>query len=103
MSEPSTIHDLPTPSLIVERSVFDANVAAMSAALPGILQKGAGAAVVFLHGIGGAAAAWRPQVEVLGEDYQAIAWDPTNDRYLVGIARSAREIRVLRVPSVPSD
>ncbi len=47
----------------------------MSAALPGILQKGAGAAVVFLHGIGGAAAAWQPQVEVLGEDYQAIAWD----------------------------
>ena len=35
MSDPSTIHDLPTPSLIVERAVFDANVAAMSAALPG--------------------------------------------------------------------
>lgn len=35
MTDPATIHDLPTPSLIVERSVFDANVAAMSAALPG--------------------------------------------------------------------
>ena len=35
MADPSTIHDLPTPSLVVERAVFDANVAAMSAALPG--------------------------------------------------------------------
>ncbi|MEM7287860.1 MAG: alanine racemase [Actinomycetota bacterium] len=35
MTDPSTIHDLPTPSLIVERSVFDSNVAAMSEALPG--------------------------------------------------------------------
>ena len=35
MADPSTIHDLPTPSLLVERSVFDANVAAMSAVHPG--------------------------------------------------------------------
>ena len=34
-TDPQTIDDLPTPSLVVERSVFDANVAAMSAALPG--------------------------------------------------------------------
>ena len=33
--DPQDIHDLPTPSLLVERSTFDANVAAMSAALPG--------------------------------------------------------------------
>ncbi|MEM7140095.1 MAG: alanine racemase [Actinomycetota bacterium] len=35
MSEPSSLDDLPTPSLVVERSAFDANVAAMSAARPG--------------------------------------------------------------------
>ncbi|MEZ5229528.1 MAG: alanine racemase [Acidimicrobiales bacterium] len=35
MSSPSTIHDLPTPALVVEKSVFDHNVAAMAAALPG--------------------------------------------------------------------
>ena len=33
--EPRTLGQLPTPSLVVERSVFDANVAAMSAAWPG--------------------------------------------------------------------
>ena len=33
--EPQTLDQLPTPSLVVERSVFDANVAAMSAAWPG--------------------------------------------------------------------
>jgi D-serine deaminase-like pyridoxal phosphate-dependent protein len=35
MPDPTTIEDLPTPSLLVERSVFDANVAAMAAAHPG--------------------------------------------------------------------
>jgi D-serine deaminase-like pyridoxal phosphate-dependent protein len=35
LSDPQTIHDLPTPALVVEQSTFDANVAAMSAALPG--------------------------------------------------------------------
>ena len=35
MPDPETIDELPTPSLVVERSVFDANVAAMSEALPG--------------------------------------------------------------------
>ena len=33
--DPQTLDRLPTPSLVVERSVFDANVAAMSAAWPG--------------------------------------------------------------------
>lgn len=33
--DPTTIDDLATPGLLVERSVFDANVAAMSTALPG--------------------------------------------------------------------
>ncbi|MFT5203574.1 MAG: D-serine deaminase-like pyridoxal phosphate-dependent protein [Candidatus Aldehydirespiratoraceae bacterium] len=32
---PDTIDQLPTPSLVVERTIFDANVAAMSAAHPG--------------------------------------------------------------------
>jgi 3-oxoadipate enol-lactonase len=31
--------------------------------------------LVFLHGIGGAARAWRNQVEIFGEQYHAIAWD----------------------------
>ena len=34
-AEPQTLDQLPTPSLVVERSLFDANVAAMSAAWPG--------------------------------------------------------------------
>ena len=34
-SDPSTIHDLPTPALVVERTVFEANLAAMDAVLPG--------------------------------------------------------------------
>ncbi|MDW3218932.1 MAG: alanine racemase [Acidimicrobiales bacterium] len=36
MSEPATLAELPTPSLLVERSIFDTNVAAMSAARPGL-------------------------------------------------------------------
>lgn len=35
MSDPGTLAELPTPALVVERSVFDANVAAMAAARPG--------------------------------------------------------------------
>ena len=31
--------------------------------------------LVFLHGIGGAARAWRGQLEAFGERYRAIAWD----------------------------
>jgi 3-oxoadipate enol-lactonase len=31
--------------------------------------------LVFLHGIGGAARAWRGQLEFFGERYRAIAWD----------------------------
>ena len=34
-ADPSTLDQLPTPSLVVERGVFDANVAAMAAAWPG--------------------------------------------------------------------
>ena len=34
--DPQTLDQLPTPSLVVERSVFDANVVAMSAAWPGL-------------------------------------------------------------------
>src|SRR5579871_2567973 len=32
-------------------------------------------ALVFLHGIGGAARAWRGQLEAFGNRYHAIAWD----------------------------
>ncbi len=32
-------------------------------------------ALVFLHGIGGAARAWRGQLEAFGDRYRAIAWD----------------------------
>lgn len=35
MSDPRTIDELPTPALLIEQSVFDANVAAMAAARPG--------------------------------------------------------------------
>ena len=31
--------------------------------------------LVFLHGIGGAARAWRGQLEAFGDRYHAIAWD----------------------------
>ena len=31
--------------------------------------------LVFLHGIGGAARAWRGQLEVFGDRYRALAWD----------------------------
>ncbi|HYZ42432.1 MAG TPA: alpha/beta fold hydrolase, partial [Stellaceae bacterium] len=32
-------------------------------------------ALVFLHGIGGAARAWRGQLETFGHRYRAVAWD----------------------------
>lgn len=35
-TDPQTLDQLPTPCLVVERSLFDANVAAMSAAWPGL-------------------------------------------------------------------
>jgi 3-oxoadipate enol-lactonase len=31
--------------------------------------------LIFLHGIGGAARAWRAQLEVFGDRYHAVAWD----------------------------
>src|ERR1700761_29788 len=31
--------------------------------------------VVFLHGIGGAARAWRGQIAAFGDRYRALAWD----------------------------
>ena len=31
--------------------------------------------LIFLHGIGGAARAWRSQLEAFGERYRAVAWD----------------------------
>jgi 3-oxoadipate enol-lactonase len=46
----------------------------MSAA-PHHIERGAGPAVVFLHGIGGDAKSWRPELEALAGNYRAIAWD----------------------------
>jgi 3-oxoadipate enol-lactonase len=37
-------------------------------------ERGQGAALVFLHGIGGDAGCWRPQLEGFGDRYRAIAW-----------------------------
>ncbi len=36
MSEPSSIHDVPTPALVVEQSTFHSNLAKMDAVLPGL-------------------------------------------------------------------
>ena len=38
-------------------------------------QRGQGAPLVFLHGIGGDAACWRPQLEAFSESNRAIAWN----------------------------
>ncbi len=47
----------------------------MTSGVPGTLEKGTGSAVVMLHGIGGCAEVWRPQVEAFGEPHRALAWD----------------------------
>ena len=47
----------------------------MTGGVPGTLEKGSGTAVVMLHGIGGCAEVWRPQIEAFGEKYRALAWD----------------------------
>ena len=38
-------------------------------------QRGQGAPLVFLHGIGGDAACWQPQLEAFSEGHRAIAWN----------------------------
>jgi pimeloyl-ACP methyl ester carboxylesterase len=42
---------------------------------PRHIERGAGPAVVFLHGIGGDAQSWLPELEALAGGYRAIAWD----------------------------
>jgi pimeloyl-ACP methyl ester carboxylesterase len=44
-------------------------------AAPHHIERGAGPAVVFLHGIGGDAESWLPELEALAGNYRAIAWD----------------------------
>ncbi len=44
-------------------------------AIPHHIERGEGPAVVFLHGIGGDAESWRPELEALSGRYRAIAWD----------------------------
>ena len=39
------------------------------------VEAGSGDAAVFLHGVGGDAASWQPQIEAFSKDYRAIAWD----------------------------
>jgi len=39
------------------------------------LERGAGDAVVFIHGIGGGAGCWTRQVAHFGEDYHALSWN----------------------------
>jgi 3-oxoadipate enol-lactonase len=39
------------------------------------VERGQGAPLVFLHGIGGDAACWRPQIEAFSESNRAIAWN----------------------------
>jgi 3-oxoadipate enol-lactonase len=56
-------------------------------------------ALVFLHGIGGAARAWRPQLAAFGDRYRAIAWDmpgygasrPLEQVSIAGLASALRD------------
>lgn len=41
----------------------------------GTLEKGSGTAIVMLHGIGGCAEVWQPQVEAFSATHRAVAWD----------------------------
>ncbi|HSA79581.1 MAG TPA: alpha/beta fold hydrolase, partial [Geminicoccaceae bacterium] len=38
-------------------------------------ERGQGAPLVFLHGVGGDAACWQPQLNAFAEHYRAIAWN----------------------------
>lgn len=42
---------------------------------PHHIERGAGPAVIFLHGIGGDAESWLPELEALADRCRAIAWD----------------------------
>ena len=43
--------------------------------IPTFTDTGSGPAIIFLHGIGGNAGNWRPQVEALSACYRCIAWN----------------------------
>lgn len=61
---------------------------------------GAGPPLVFLHGLGGDAACWRPQLEAFGGRHRAIAWDmpgyggsePLDEMTFPGLAASLSEL-----------
>jgi 3-oxoadipate enol-lactonase len=57
---------VPTPAPLKTRDGHFGYEAAGEAALPPL---------VFLHGIGGAARAWRGQLDFFGDRYRAVAWD----------------------------
>lgn len=44
-------------------------------AVPAYLERGAGEALLFLHGIGGGKECWGPQLEAFADGYRAVAWD----------------------------
>lgn len=56
----------------------------MTVAVPYWQERGAGDAIVFLHGVGGHSQAWEYQLASFGTDHRAIAWD------MPGYGQSAR-------------
>jgi 3-oxoadipate enol-lactonase len=60
------------------------------------VERGQGAPLVFLHGIGGDAACWQPQLKAFSEDYRVLAWnmpgyggsDPLPEMTFAGLAEA---------------
>jgi 3-oxoadipate enol-lactonase len=60
------------------------------------VERGQGVPVVFLHGIGGDAACWQPQLKVFSEGYRVLAWnmpgyggsDPSPEMTFAGLAEA---------------
>lgn len=60
----------------------------MSVAVPHWRERGAGEAIVFLHGVGGHSLAWDAQLETFGADHRAIAWDMPGYGESAGLAET---------------
>ena len=52
----------------------------MTGGVPGTLEKGSGTAVVMLHGIGGCAEVWRPQIGILRREISRACLGPAGIR-----------------------
>ena len=60
------------------------------------MERGQGEPLVFVHGVGGDAACWQPQLEAFSESYRAIAWnmpgyggsDPLPEMTFAGLAEA---------------